>query len=235
MEMHMKSTIFTITILIGIIINVSCLERKNSIPDLPYVFITEWESKGSGDRKFNNFAGITADLEGNVYVIDVYVTDCMNCQIQVFDSNGRFITKWGSKGSGDGQFNELRGIAVNSSGNIYVADSFNRRIQVFDSKGNFINKWGSREIEEELSIDSKTIDKVKGKISKDSLLKLKKLKDSGYHSSRRSRVAYDLEHLKFTSKEIELITGFNIDKDVSFSDDIAIDVNGYVYVACVYG
>lgn len=202
---------------------------KSSKPD-EYIFITEWGSKSSGVRELNNFAGITTDTKGNVYV-----TDCRNCQIQVFDSNGRFITKWGSKGSGDGQFNEPRGIAVNSIGNIYVADSFNHRIQVFDSKGNFINKWGSRETEEELIIDSKTIDKVKGKISKDSLLKLKKLKDSGYPSWRRSGVAYDLEHLKFTSKEIELITGFNIDKDVNFSDEIAIDVNGYVYVACVYG
>ena len=27
-----------------------------------------------------------------------------NNRIQKFDSNGKFITKWGSKGTGDGQF-----------------------------------------------------------------------------------------------------------------------------------
>ena len=33
-----------------------------------------------------------------------------------------FITKWGSKGNGDGQFYNPYGVAVDSSGNVYVAD-----------------------------------------------------------------------------------------------------------------
>ena len=33
-----------------------------------------------------------------------------------------FITKWGSSGSEDGQFNYPVGVAVDSSGNVYVAD-----------------------------------------------------------------------------------------------------------------
>ena len=52
--------------------------------------------------------------------------------IQKFDSNGKFITKWGSAGDGDGQFDNPDGIAVNpSSGNMYVADPYNNRMQVF--------------------------------------------------------------------------------------------------------
>ena len=54
-----------------------------------------------------------------------------------------FITKWGSLGSGDGQFNYPNGVAIDSSGNVYVADSDNHRIQKFDSSGGFITKWGS--------------------------------------------------------------------------------------------
>jgi NHL repeat len=42
-----------------------------------------------------------------------------------------FATKWGSHGSGDGQFIIPDGVAVDSSGNVYVADAFNHRIQKF--------------------------------------------------------------------------------------------------------
>ena len=57
---------------------------------------------------------------------------------QLIDSAGApangfyaFITKWGTQGSGDGQFVYPFGIAVHSSGRVYVADDHNYRIQVF--------------------------------------------------------------------------------------------------------
>jgi DNA-binding beta-propeller fold protein YncE len=78
------------------------------------------------------------DSSGNVYVADTG-----NNRIQKFTSNGVFVTKWGSKGTGDGQFNAPRGVAVDSSGNIYVADYYNNRIQKFTSNGVFVTKWGS--------------------------------------------------------------------------------------------
>jgi sugar lactone lactonase YvrE len=61
----------------------------------------------------------------------VYVSDFVNNQIQKFTSNGTFITKWGSSGSGEGQFNRPENVAVDSSGNVYVGDTSNNRIQVF--------------------------------------------------------------------------------------------------------
>lgn len=61
----------------------------------------------------------------------MYGVDADNHRIQKFDSNGKFITKWGSKGNGDGQFTSPAGIAIDSSGNVYVVDTGNDRIQVF--------------------------------------------------------------------------------------------------------
>ena len=50
--------------------------------------------------------------------------------------------KWGSYGSGNGQFNQPWGITVNpNNGNVYVVDQTNRRVQEFDGTGNFITKW----------------------------------------------------------------------------------------------
>jgi tripartite motif-containing protein 71 len=56
----------------------------------------------------------------------VYVVDTQNERIQKFDSDGSFITKWGTEGTGDGQFFWLpHDIAIDSSDNVYVADSGN--------------------------------------------------------------------------------------------------------------
>jgi DNA-binding beta-propeller fold protein YncE len=45
--------------------------------------------------------------------------------IKKFDSDGNFITKWGSEGYGDGQFWLPHDIAIDSSNNVYVVDSGN--------------------------------------------------------------------------------------------------------------
>ena len=55
----------------------------------------------------------------------------------------RFELMWGAPGTGNGQFNEPAGVAVDASGSVYVADKGNNRIQKFDSNGNFITQWGS--------------------------------------------------------------------------------------------
>jgi hypothetical protein len=57
--------------------------------------------------------------------------DTDNSRVQKFNSEGIFLTKWGSEGSGDGQFIESGAIAVDESGNVYVADARNYRVQKF--------------------------------------------------------------------------------------------------------
>ncbi|MBF0336416.1 MAG: hypothetical protein HQL05_01155 [Nitrospirae bacterium] len=54
-----------------------------------------------------------------------------------------FVTKWGSFGSGDGQFYHPSAVAIDASGNVLIADSYNNRIQKFTSSGTFITTWGS--------------------------------------------------------------------------------------------
>ncbi len=75
----------------------------------------------------------------------VYVTDAANYSVNVFDqASGAFLSKFGSLGSGNGQFSYgLAGIAIDSSGNIYVMDAGNYRVQKFDNSGNYLSKFGS--------------------------------------------------------------------------------------------
>ena len=70
------------------------------------------------------------------------MADTANHRIQVFSSNGNFISKWGGYGSRNGFLRSPEGIAVDQEGNVYVADTGNNRIQVFSSNGTFISKWG---------------------------------------------------------------------------------------------
>jgi len=73
---------------------------------------------------------------------EVYVTDLVNQRVQVFDLNGVYKRKWGSKGSGNGYFNYPWGISIYKS-EVFVSDRFNYRIQVFDLNGVYKRKWGS--------------------------------------------------------------------------------------------
>jgi len=54
-----------------------------------------------------------------------------------------FLLKWGSHGTGDGEFNSPWSIAIDALDFIYVSEYTNNRIQKFDSSGGFILKWGS--------------------------------------------------------------------------------------------
>lgn len=49
---------------------------------------------------------------------------------------------WGGSGSADGQFNNIRDVALGPDGRIYMTDSGNQRIQVFESDGTFVRQWG---------------------------------------------------------------------------------------------
>jgi len=51
--------------------------------------------------------------------------------------------KWGSKGSGNGQFETPDGICVDSNDNLYTVDDYNMNVQKFDSSGNYLTQWGS--------------------------------------------------------------------------------------------
>jgi len=100
-------------------------------------------SFGNGNGQFNNPYGVTVNSKGNIIISD------HNHRVQIFNSNGQFLSKFGSKGNGNGQFNNPKGIIINSKEDIIVSDCSNHRIKfisTFGSKGNgngqFNYPWG---------------------------------------------------------------------------------------------
>ena len=55
----------------------------------------------------------------------------------------QFLLKWGSQGSGNGQFERPQGIAVRDA-KVYVVDGGNSRVQLFSTDGIYIAQWGSQ-------------------------------------------------------------------------------------------
>ncbi len=53
------------------------------------------------------------------------------------------VSFWGSPGSGPGQFQSPKGLAVDGQGNVYVADGGNNRIAVLNSQGEFLRSFGT--------------------------------------------------------------------------------------------
>jgi hypothetical protein len=85
---------------------------------------------------FTRTADVAWDRAGNIYVADGVGTTTGNARVAKFDKDGHFLKSWGFRGTEPGQFNSLRGIVLDTQGNVYVADAGNKRIQVFDGDGN---------------------------------------------------------------------------------------------------
>lgn len=86
---------------------------------------------------FNRPTGIIFAPNGDFFLSDGYI----NSRVVKYNKDGDFLTKWGRKGTGDGEFNLVHDVALDSKGKLYVADRTNSRIQIFDQNGTFLGKW----------------------------------------------------------------------------------------------
>jgi tripartite motif-containing protein 71 len=83
--------------------------------------------------------GIATSPGGRVFVANTGESD-----IRGYARRGRFIRKWGGRGTGPGEFNRPRGVAFAPTGRVYVADTWNHRVQIFTDCGTFLGQWGKK-------------------------------------------------------------------------------------------
>ncbi len=99
-------------------------------------FLAKITSCGSNNTAKFMPVDLRFDAAGNLYVLDNGSTGV--CK---YDANGKFLSRWGSAGAGDGQFAlgdpfnwpgaSPAALAVDKQGNVYVADLGNHRVVKF--------------------------------------------------------------------------------------------------------
>jgi xylan 1,4-beta-xylosidase len=87
---------------------------------------------------FNKPADVVVAANGDFFVADGYG----NSRVVKFDKDGKYVTAWGKRGTGPGEFNLPHAVRLDSKGKLYVADRENRRIQVFEQDGTFVREFG---------------------------------------------------------------------------------------------
>lgn len=90
------------------------------------------DGSGSGDDEFSHPSGVA--INGDV----MYVAENNNHRVKKLRiSDKTFISKFGTYGTADGQFNDPRGICIDPQGKVFVADFSNHRIQIYQPDGTF--------------------------------------------------------------------------------------------------
>ncbi|PWB49806.1 MAG: hypothetical protein C3F13_18380 [Anaerolineales bacterium] len=73
----------------------------------------------------------------------ILVADSGNNRLQAFNSQGDFLSEFGTYGNGAGQFNDPQGLAVDQSGRVFVVDRGNNRLVILGFNGETFSYLGS--------------------------------------------------------------------------------------------
>jgi DNA-binding beta-propeller fold protein YncE len=72
----------------------------------------------------------------------LYVVDPPRHAVVAFDTDGRQVLRFGSRGTGDGEMNFPTAIAADPGGDLLVVDALNFRVVRFSSEGRFLGAFG---------------------------------------------------------------------------------------------
>ena len=96
-------------------------------------------------KMFERLSSVTVDDAGErIYVVDIGGVASDHHRVRVFNARtGAHLADIGKRGTGPGEFNLPRDVALGKDGRIYVVDGGNFRVQIFDKDYKFIKAFGS--------------------------------------------------------------------------------------------
>ena len=75
---------------------------------------------------------------------ELYVLDAESCAVSVFTAQGKFVRRFGGRGSGMGRFAQPAAIAASPAGEIYVLDHGSCEVQRFSAQGEYLSRYAFR-------------------------------------------------------------------------------------------
>jgi DNA-binding beta-propeller fold protein YncE len=98
-----------------------------------------------GAKWFERLSSVTVDPAGTrIYAVDIGGVSSERHMVRVFDAvSGAHLMDIGRRGSGPGEFNLPRDVAIGRDGRLYVVDGGNFRVVVFDRDGRYLQSFGS--------------------------------------------------------------------------------------------
>ena len=72
------------------------------------------------------------------------VTDASNNRVWIFDREDQLVRKFGSRGTGNGEFNTPLGVAFDANNHLYVTDQLNHRVQRFNINGAYLFQFDTQ-------------------------------------------------------------------------------------------
>ena len=62
----------------------------------------------------------------------------------MFTAEGKFLRKFGKKGSGDGELNFPSSVSIDCDDIVYVTEFSNHHVSMFTSEGQFLRSFGTK-------------------------------------------------------------------------------------------
>ncbi|SNR87307.1 NHL repeat-containing protein [Desulfurobacterium atlanticum] len=98
------------------------------------------EMQVNGNKIYSVVSNVSVDSFGNVYLVALDFG-----QVFIFDKDGNFVRKFGTKGANFGQMSQPSSVAVDEkSGRIYVTDPMRHAVLAYNMGGDFLFEFGGR-------------------------------------------------------------------------------------------
>jgi hypothetical protein len=137
--MALVAAVLAVAVVVSLVFAARALHLKSTVPAHPHThsFVRLWSHTVDPVPAGRGIIAFTRD--GSVLVVDHESGSI----IKLNASDGHESLRWGTIGSGPGQFKSLMDIAVDAENNVYATDFQAGKVLKFNEQGRFLREWST--------------------------------------------------------------------------------------------